>query len=301
MSGKAYYNEIDKFCAQWLRNLIAAGHIAPGDVDERSIKDVKADDLKGYTQCHWFAGIGIWSAALRQAGWPDERPVWTGSCPCQPLSAAGKGLGTADERHLWPVWFELIKHVRPLVIFGEQVASPDGLAWLDIVCTDLENTGHAVWPIDLCAAGFGAPNIRQRLWWMANAASLRHERGGQAKRCHAPGRSKNLNDFAMLALGDADGARRPLGIRIDGNDGATAEQTTGQAAVETGAVNGFWRDADWIECTDGKARPVEPGTFPLAHGYPQRVGKLRAYGNAINQEVAAHFILASTGALREEK
>ena len=48
----AYYNEIDEFVAQWLRNLIAAGHIAPGDVDTRSIEDVKPDDLRPYTQCH---------------------------------------------------------------------------------------------------------------------------------------------------------------------------------------------------------------------------------------------------------
>ena len=31
----SYYNEIDPFAAEMLRNLIAAGHIAPGDVDER--------------------------------------------------------------------------------------------------------------------------------------------------------------------------------------------------------------------------------------------------------------------------
>lgn len=56
MRPAAYYNEIDPYAAQWLRNLIAAGHIAPGDVDERSIEDVKPDDIKHYTQCHFFAG-----------------------------------------------------------------------------------------------------------------------------------------------------------------------------------------------------------------------------------------------------
>lgn len=29
----AYYNEVDPFAARWLRNLIANGLIAPGDVD----------------------------------------------------------------------------------------------------------------------------------------------------------------------------------------------------------------------------------------------------------------------------
>ncbi len=77
MSAAAYYNEIDPFAAQWLRNLIAAGHIAPGEVDERSIEDVTPDDLRGFTQCHFFSGIGVWSHSLRLAGWPDDRPVWT--------------------------------------------------------------------------------------------------------------------------------------------------------------------------------------------------------------------------------
>ena len=60
MSG-AYYNEHDPFAAEWLRRLILFGHIAEGDVDERSIEDVNPDDLKGYDQCHFFAGIGVWS------------------------------------------------------------------------------------------------------------------------------------------------------------------------------------------------------------------------------------------------
>ncbi|KKM06916.1 hypothetical protein LCGC14_1739110, partial [marine sediment metagenome] len=80
----AFYNDNDKFCAQWLRNLIAAGHLPPGDVDERGIEELTGDDLKGYTQVHLFAGIGGWPYGLRLAGWPDDRPVWTASCPCPP-------------------------------------------------------------------------------------------------------------------------------------------------------------------------------------------------------------------------
>lgn len=165
----AYYNEIDPFVAQWLRELINVGKIAPGYVDERSIEDVTANDLKGFTQCHFFAGIGAWSYALRLAGWPDNRPVWTGSCPCQPFSSAGKGVGFADKRHLWPAWHHLIKQHNPAAVFGEQVASKDGLSWLDLVQTDMEATGYAFAPFDLCAAGFGSPQIRQRLFFVAES------------------------------------------------------------------------------------------------------------------------------------
>ncbi len=165
----AYYNEHDKYAAAWLRELIKEGHIAPGIVDERSIEDILPDELVGYTQVHFFAGIAIWSAALRGAGWPDDRPVWTGSCPCQPFSQAGKGKGTSDERHLWPAFFHLIQNGKQpeVPVFGEQVASKDGLAWLDTVQADMEAEGYSFGAVDICAAGFGAPHIRQRLFFHA--------------------------------------------------------------------------------------------------------------------------------------
>ena len=168
MTPIAYYNEIDPFAAQWLRNLIQAGHIADGVVDNRSIVDVSPGDLKGFSQCHFFAGIGVWSYALRNAGWRDDRQVWTGSCPCQPFSAAGAGKGFDDQRHLWPYFDRLISECRPATVFGEQVASSDGLTWIDLVQSDLEGKSYAFAASDICAAGVGAPHIRQRLYFVAN-------------------------------------------------------------------------------------------------------------------------------------
>src|SRR3990170_7230944 len=166
---RVLYNENDAYPAQWLRNLISAGHLPDGTVDERSIVDLQPEDCQ--ETAHFFAGIGGWALALRQAGWPDDRPVWTGSCPCQPFSAAGKRGGTDDPRHLWPDWFRLIRECRPPVVFGEQVASKNGLAWLDLVYADLEGAGYAVAAVDLCAASVGAPHIRQRLYFVAHAES----------------------------------------------------------------------------------------------------------------------------------
>lgn len=178
----AWYNENDPKIAAWLRQLIADGLIAPGVVDERSILEVKADELAGYTQCHFFAGIGGWSYAVRLAGWPDTRNVWTGSCPCQPFSQAGKNQVDSDDRHLWPAFRAAIAERRPPVIFGEQVASKDGRIWLAGVRADLEALGYAVGAADLCAAGVGASQIRQRLFWVADAHNARRqgaERQGQ--------------------------------------------------------------------------------------------------------------------------
>lgn len=255
----AYYNEFDPYAAQWLRNLIKAGHIPAGDVDDRSITDVASDDLAGYSQCHFFAGIGIWAHALRLAGWDDGRAVWTGSCPCQPFSGAGKRAGFADDRHLWPSWLRLIQERRPGVVLGEQVASPDALSWLDTVFDGLEGEGYACGAADLPACGVGAPNIRQRLFWVANAESDGRGQGG------------------------ADPRR--------GGEGSGPEGL-GERSLHGGLVNGFWRSADWLWCRGGKLRPVEPGTRPLADGNSSRMGRMRAYGNAINPHVAAEIIKA---------
>lgn len=294
----AYYNEIDPYAAQWLRNLIAAGHIAPGDVDERSIEDVHPDDLKPYAQCHFFAGIGVWSYALRLAGWPDDRPVWTGSCPCQPFSKTGKGLGFADERHLWPAWLHLIKERRPGELIGEQVADRDALPWLDLVQDDLEALGYAFGAVAFPSASVGAPHLRNRTYWVANANSEGLEgRGGNPLQCSA----QRLAGAGGLvgSLADAYGIPGGQGSAQHGgrDQGGNAQPWAGPGGGELsdfgrGPVNGFWADADWLSCRDGKWRPVESGTFPLAYGAASRMGRLRAYGNGVNAEQAKTFIAA---------
>ena len=163
----AYYNEIDPAAAHILRHLIAENVIAPGEVDTRSIKEVQPNDLIGFTQCHFFAGGGLWSVAARLAGWPDDEPLWTGSCPCQPFSAAGKGLGSDDPRHLWPDFYRLIRARRPVVVVGEQVAGAAGYGWFDGVRLDLANEGFASRTVDFPACSVDAPHQRNRQYWAA--------------------------------------------------------------------------------------------------------------------------------------
>ena len=367
----AYYNENDPFAAQWLRNLIDAGHIAPGVVDERSIRDVEAFELRKFTQCHFFAGIGIWSGALRAAGWPDDEPIWTGSCPCQPFSAAGKQKGFDDDRHLWPAWFDLIRECRPPILVGEQVAS--ALDWLDLVSADLEGARYAFGASDLCAAGFGGAHIRQRIYFVAHADDAgpqgnntggrlaqrdeghvaqrdcppvglaESDRGqrewvanGEGRECdwQATGRQQGNSEFAaggeLRWLADSDGrnsgeewqqrsgehgqqsqdgvaggladdheqARGGRGIRGPGESagesaGATRERPSGLRENCPPHAPLLGRTpVDWLYCRDGKWRPVEPGTFPLVDADTARVGKLRAYGNALDFETATQFCAA---------
>lgn len=277
-----YYNEYDPKAAAWLRELIADGHIPAGDVDTRSITEVSPHDLTGYTQHHFFAGIGGWSLALRLAGWPDSRPVRTGSCPCQPFSAAGKQLGTADERHLWPVFRDLLTFLEPATTFGEQVASALGREWLAGVRADLEGVGYAVGGADLCAAGVAAPQIRQRLFWVAHPNGERFSRRAkpnqraQRSEQQAPRRGDALRCGDSAWVGDAD-IKGPQGRGLGWDRGR--ERTP-------------WASSVGVCGRDGQWRRVEPGVPPVAPRLPSRVALIRGSGNAIVPQVAAEFVTA---------
>jgi DNA (cytosine-5)-methyltransferase 1 len=230
-----YYNEFDPHAAAWLRELVREGHLPEGEVDERDIREVRPADLAGFRACHFFCGIAGWERALQLAGWDYERDgqAWTGSCPCPPFSAAGKKkhcpecrgkslvpcprrtgyficagcehAWLADERHLWPEFWRLVRECRPATVFGEQVSGKDGLLWFAGVRASLEIIGYRAGAVDIPVAGAGeetegwvcyddgegnvdyvrerivvsAPHIRQRIFWCAQrVADPQRERDG---------------------------------------------------------------------------------------------------------------------------
>lgn len=370
-----FYNEIDHLTAEWIRQLIQAQEIPPGTVDERDIRDITPNELRSFRQCHFFAGIAVWPYAFVRAGWDYARPVWSGSCPCQPFSASGKRGGFDDERHLWPFWAYLINECRPTEIVGEQVASKDGYAWLDLVQSDLEGMGYACGAVVSPSAGYGAPHERHRQYFGAKTVGVAHgsrsqgwsgmpERADQftigsgsvvgeladaeleqrsrstsghnhkgrrdeepsafagrdgvsimadnecfgrigrrtGETSNEPGtieRSDGLRTVSALADTERYGRKEivlgPGGSGLGGQENHERSQSGsgyGGKIIPPGPVNGFWRDSDWISCRDERWRPIEPGTFPLAHGAAARVGRLRGYGNAINAEQAIAFVEA---------
>lgn len=301
-----YFNEHDKYAAQWLRNLYP-----DAIVDQRDIQDVQPADVANVRRAHFFGGIAGWQLALDIAGWGDAE-VWTGSCPCQPLSDAGKRKGEKDERHLWPEFYRLISERRPATIFGEQVASAAGREWLDGISLDLEELGYAVAAADLCAPCVSSPNKRQRLWWgavaLANTGSGRQQPRARRSRNQNGTRSNGLelesngksgrmanttgvriaeherdageraqggaidtaDDCGAGRLGDSCSTRQPQ--RTVEQDGQGIARQQGTAIVSPGAA---WLRTKVIECRDGRARRIsaEPGDEPLAYGIPGDLGR----------------------------
>ena len=386
-----YYNEFDLAAAAQIQALMDAGLIPKGHIDTRSITDVKPHELKGFIQCHFFAGVSGWSLALQLAGWPADRPVWTGSCPCQPFSVAGKGRGSEDERHLWPAFFGLIRQCRPDTVFGEQVESAIRHGWLDGIRRDVEGEGYALGHVVLGAHSIGAPHLRQRLFWVADRLGSgleglsghggdsgeprrvystqagpapasgptgpvadvqrrpgpehEHEPWFSARRKEATadgtkyrgdhgglGNAKSDNEWWYRKLCESGGRSCPPGGSGDGGSrlghsdsngrepglGASASARHGRSAEP----DGFWSDAIWIRCVDGKHRripsqsifqPVVNGLpyglgdglskwsgeilqaaqgFPLAAKFPHWKEMLKGPGNAIVAQVTAEFIKA---------
>lgn len=256
-----YYNEWDKGAAAWLRELINNKLIPFGYVDERSITEVTPGDLEGFTQCHFFAGIGGWPLALQLAGVPESTRLWTGSPPCQPFSAAGQSLGFDDERHLAPAFLRLIRECQPDIIFGEQVAAAIGKHWLDFVFLNLEEKGYACGSAVLPACSVGSPQERLRLIF---GSSLGYSNG---ERMEGLWRSKSI----ILQEGWEIKKRH---------------------ALSTDVASCIWDQWKAVEGADKEIRRIPIGFGEANHGISARVGRLRGYGNAIVPQVAAEFVRA---------
>lgn len=272
-----YFNEHDAFAAKWLKNLWPEA-----TVDARSIRDVVPAELSGFTQAHFFGGIGGWRYALEIAGWPEEQEVWTGSCPCQPFSCAGKRKGERDDRHLWPEFFRLISECRPATVFGEQVASADGYRWFARVRADLEKEGYAVGAADLPSAWAGAPHLRQRLFFVAYSHSERRDRQHVLLRSKEERRHK---------------AAIPKAARSGGAGAAVDDSYCPERHWWSGPLQVGWNTIQGEVERGGRKYAaqwrVKPGLPIVAHGVSERMAKCRAIGNAIVPQVAALFIRAA--------
>lgn len=240
-----YYNEFEPYAAQWLRNLISKGHLPEGIVDDRDLRSVDKSDLKEFSHCHFFAGIGGWALAVKLANWPIELELWTGSAPCQPFSTNGKKKGMNDDRDLWPNFFELIEQSKPRNVMGEQVAAAIGKNWLDRTFDDLEGINYSCGAVIVPACSVNSPQRRDRLWFVATSDTF----DGMHETERSWGNVRHLE-------------------------------------------NGNWQTYERIKTSDGRHFRNKPELSYVAHGLPARVGRLRAYGNAIVPQVAKEILIS---------
>ena len=121
---------------------------------------------------HW-PNVPIFEDIRKLHGSDITEPVdlICGGYPCQPFSCAGKRQGQADDRHLWPEMFRLIREIRPNWVIAENVAGHVNMG-LDSVLSDLESEGYETTTFIIPACAVNAPHRRDRVWIIANTRLL---------------------------------------------------------------------------------------------------------------------------------
>ena len=232
--------EIDKYCRRVLQARQDDGSLPPFPIYE----DVRTFDGKP---------------------WRGLVDVICGGFPCQPFSCAGKQLGTADPRHLWPEMARIIEEVRPRYVFAENVT----LGAFEEPWRDLRRLGYRVPPaICVSASDVGAPHLRKRWWLLAHAE-------GQPKRA-----------------GLCEGQQTGIGRRRSGDSSGEAPTDTSSPRLERHRHGPIGVSTEHTSIGDPRWWSVEPDVGRVAHGIPRRMDRLKGLGNAIVPQIAMNIGLA---------
>ena len=225
--------------------------------------------------------------------------ILTGGFPCQPYSAAGKRLGTEDDRHLWPEMLRAIREIQPSWVVGENVrglTNWNGGMVFNEVQADLEAEGYEVLPFLLPACAVNAPHRRDRIWFVArknnapNPDKQRLEAGGKLQE---PGSKKQFagNDTKGFVANAESERHESL------NKGrATKFSTQRKTALYGRGSNWNDKPQNWTNfptqppiCSgdDGFSTQLDGITFPK-----WRNESIKGYGNAVVPHVVFQIFKA---------
>lgn len=236
--------------------------------------------------------------AFDGTAWRGQVDVVCGGFPCQPWSTAGKRLGTADPRHLWPEMARIISEVRPAYVFAENVS----LAAFEQPWRDLRGLGYRV-PPALClgASHLGAPHRRLRWWMLAADADRQPLRD-------APSKDVEPRKPVGEVLGRDGGAGHVADASSIGRSAWRAEPAREQGRLGAASGGASLADANRPRLAQwqgergdhGEEQPpairegwwaTEPRVGRVANRVASRVDRLRAIGNAQVPQVAAAAFL----------
>lgn len=249
--------------------------------------------------------------------WRGHVDLVTAGFPCQPWSTAGKGLGTADDRWLWPDIARIIGEVGPEYVFLENVSGLLAGGGAGEVLGSLADLGFDAEWCTLSARDLGAPHLRRRIFILAYASILGE--GGLPEEPigdhppHPDGRG------AAVAKPESVGERpgrgdRPSGegrIRVEGGEARSHPHHAHEGVADTDGrgrrprgdpgepeqldpADGtfpFWPPGpedrrEWEEILE-RWPEVEPAIRGVADGMASRMDRLRVLGNGVVPIVAA--------------
>ena len=134
-------------------------HVALVDNDEHACQ----------TLTHNFPDARVVRADIRKLRKPERFKgidLLAAGLPCPPFSVAGRQLGNADERNLFPTMFDIVRATRPKAVMIETVPgllAPKFDACRAWICDQFDQLGYHVDMRLLDASDFGVPQRRQRV------------------------------------------------------------------------------------------------------------------------------------------
>lgn len=195
---------------------------------------------------HW-PGLPIYGD-ITAIDWSGVEPVdvLAGGFPCQPVSNAGKRLGTEDERWLWPEFARAIRTLRPRYVLVENVAALLGRGFEHVI-TDLAALGYdAEWDC-IPAAAVGAPHLRDRLWLVAYPDGGGRWTSGEPRNGRAMGGWRDDSDSASAATNGRVVAYADSDTRQEGRARHASQESRGRHA-DRGGERQTMADAYRVGC-----------------------------------------------------
>lgn len=279
-----------------------------------------------------FSGIGGFSLGLERTGgfktvafceiepfcrqvlkkhWPDvpifddvrtlkgsdvgDIDVICGGYPCQPFSLAGKRLGAADDRHLWPEMLRLIRECNPSWVIAENVVGHVNMG-LDSVLSNLEEEGYATRTFVIPACGVNAPHKRERLWIIGNKehSAEQTDDGWICRKCNQDVFGGCEHYHGEWQCADCGEWTYPFhytfseGCQVCGSKNvAYPERQRGCSGIGARKDATYANDAGEISRKSGKGWEVEPSMGRLAYGLSGGLARhqLRSLGNAVVPQI----------------
>ena len=184
-----------------------------------------------------------------------------GGFPCQPVSLAGLGRGTADERWLWPEFSRALRALGPSFAVVENVPGILVRGWRDVL-GDLAEIGYDAEWLPLPASAVGSLQIRERIFIVAYPNGERW--GGRSGLFGTGGGPEPANRGEALADADRQRTAQPQG-------------RLGEGGRRPGDRGGGDRETYWS---------TVPEVGRLVDGFSDRRRWLGALGNAVVPQVA---------------
>ncbi len=239
------------------------GYVEKDEYCQKVIRQRIDDGL--FDSAPLFSDITLFISQGFADGYSGLVDVITAGFPCQPFSTAGKQLGAADSRNMWPQTLECICRIRPHFALLENVPGLTTHPYFGQILGDLAAALYDCEGDCISANEFGAPHERSRQWILATDSNRGRAYPEQIFGAECQGQTNTSWDGAKKPVANSQSSRRRGSDNCNGIQRSKATGEPGETLRSDGNDNGWWS--------------IEPELGRVADGVANRSHRLKALGN----------------------